>query len=116
MARTDRWTYILFLRDPRTHLRIYSYQEKTPFHQAVVPYPAYMNRGNGRGAPGRGRQRVDVNRMRTLLTQRVPVKDIASEMGVSRLCVYYWLVYFSFLFDYSHPLLTNRQKENIEMR
>lgn len=57
-------------------------------HQSVVP--AYMNRGNGRGAPGRGRQRVDVTRMRTLLNQRVPVKDIASEMGVSRLCVYYW--------------------------
>ena len=58
-------------------------------HQSLVPYPSYMNRGN-RGAPGRGRQRVDVNRMRALLTQRVPVKDIANEMGVSRLCVYYW--------------------------
>ena len=60
------------------------------YQQSLVPYPSYMNRGNGRGAPGRGRQRVDVNRMRTLLNQRVPVKDIANEMGVSRLCVYYW--------------------------
>ena len=64
-------------------------------HQQHHPLPSYMNSSPARsqsshiGRPRGANNKVDINLFKQLVTRKVPVGEIASEFGISRLAVYY---------------------------
>ena len=69
------------------------HQPQQPHHGN--PLPSYMNSSPARsqsghiGRPRGASNKVDINLFKQLVTRKVPVGEIASEFGISRLAVYY---------------------------